>query len=45
MNEREEKIGGRVVRDATTFFGGNRDKISAMKVPRQCSLVLLVKVG
>jgi hypothetical protein len=24
---------------------GNRDKFSAMKVPRQCPLVLLVKVG
>jgi hypothetical protein len=32
------------VRD-TIFKGGNRGKFSAMKVPRQCLLVLLVKVG
>jgi hypothetical protein len=27
-----------------TFNEGNRDTFSAMKVPRQCPLVLLVKV-
>jgi hypothetical protein len=32
------------VRD-TTFNGGGRDKFAAVKVPRQCPLVLLVKVG
>jgi hypothetical protein len=41
---REKKKWGRVVRD-TTFNGGNRDAFSAMKVPRQCPLVLLVNVG
>jgi hypothetical protein len=46
-NERERReSGGRVVRERdTTFNGGNRDKFSAMKVSRQCPLVLLVKVG
>jgi hypothetical protein len=39
MNEKR-KWG--VVRD-TTFNRGNRDKFAAMKVPRQCSFVLLVK--
>jgi hypothetical protein len=44
MRERERiESGGRVVR-GTTFNGGNRDKFSVMKVPRQCPLVLLVKV-
>jgi hypothetical protein len=43
--ERERReSGGRVVRD-TAFNGGNRDKFMAMKVPRQCPLVLLVKEG
>jgi hypothetical protein len=32
----------RVVRD-TTFNGRNRNTFSAMKVPRQCPLVLLEK--
>jgi hypothetical protein len=40
MTDRRES--GRVVRD-TTFKGGNRDTYAAMKVPRQCPLVLLVK--
>jgi hypothetical protein len=34
----------RVVRDAI-FNGGNGDKFTTMKVPRQYPLVLLVKVG
>jgi hypothetical protein len=42
--ERERRENEGVVRD-TTFNTGNRDKFSAMKVPRQCPLVLLVKVG
>jgi hypothetical protein len=29
----------------TTYNGGNRDKFSAVKVPRQYPLVLLVKIG
>jgi hypothetical protein len=41
MKEREQ----RVVTETTAFNGENRDKFTAMKVPRQCSLVLLVKVG
>jgi hypothetical protein len=36
--------GGRAVRE-TTFNGWNRDGFPAMKVPRQCPFVLLVKVG
>jgi hypothetical protein len=44
-NKRERReSGGRVVAD-TTINGGNRDKFSAMKVPRHCPLVFLVKVG
>jgi ribosomal protein L34 len=43
--ERRKKVGW-VVRD-TTFNGGGRRKamFAAMKVPRQCPLVLLVKVS
>jgi hypothetical protein len=43
--EREEKVGW-VVRD-TTFNrgGGEKAKFATMKVPRQCPLVLLVKVS
>jgi hypothetical protein len=41
MNEREKINEGRVVRDAS-FNGGN--KFTAVKVPRQCPLVL-VKMG
>jgi hypothetical protein len=36
MNERKERE-GRILRETDTF--------SALKVPRQCPLVLLVKVG
>jgi hypothetical protein len=43
-NEDRRESRGRVVRD-TTLNGRNRDKVSAMKVPRQCPLVLLPKVG
>jgi hypothetical protein len=42
MREREEKV-NRVV--TLHLTGGNRDTFSAMKVPRQCPLVLLVKAG
>jgi hypothetical protein len=38
INERWRKV----VRD-TTFNGRNRNTFSAMKVPRQCPLVLLEK--
>jgi hypothetical protein len=31
--------------DTTFNGGGDRAKFTAMKVPRQCPLVLLVKVG
>jgi hypothetical protein len=40
MNEREEKVGSS--ERHLYFMGGNRDKFTAMKVPRQCPLVLLV---
>jgi hypothetical protein len=44
-NEREKReTGGRVVRD-TIFKRRRRETFSGMKVPRQCPLVLLVKVG
>jgi hypothetical protein len=36
---REENVG--VVRDIT--FNGIKDKVTVMKVPRQCQLVLLVR--
>jgi hypothetical protein len=29
----------------TTFNRGNKPKFTAMKIPRQCPLVLLIKVG
>jgi hypothetical protein len=38
--EREEKV-----ERQTTFNRGRREIFLAMKVPRQCPLVLLVKVG
>jgi hypothetical protein len=41
--EREEKVGGVAV--DTTFNGGTQIKFKATKVPRQCSLVLLVMVN
>jgi hypothetical protein len=40
----QEKVGAGVVRD-TTFSKGDRDKFTAMKVPMQYPLVLLVNVG
>jgi hypothetical protein len=41
--EREEKVGGVAI--GTTFNGGtHKFRFAAMKVPRQCQLVLLVKV-
>jgi hypothetical protein len=46
MNERERERSeseGRVVRD-TTFNGERREEFFSIKVPRQCSFVLLVKV-
>jgi hypothetical protein len=33
------------VRDTTFNTGGKKGKFAAMKVPRQCPLVLLVKVS
>jgi hypothetical protein len=42
MSERENTKWGRAVRDAT-FNGGNH-KFLAVKVPRQCPLVLVVKL-
>jgi hypothetical protein len=43
--EREEEVG--VVAIGTTFNGrgGHKFRFAATKVPRQCPLVLLVKVG
>jgi hypothetical protein len=44
--EREERKVGWVVRDTTFNSGGeNKAKFAATKVPRQCPLVLLVKVS
>jgi hypothetical protein len=44
--EREERRKwGWVVRDTTFHTGGKKAKFAAMKVPRQCPLVLLVKVS
>jgi hypothetical protein len=42
MNERETRKWTESQR--YYFNGGNRDKFSAMKVSRQCPLVLLVKI-
>jgi hypothetical protein len=36
---------GWVVRDTTFNTGGKKAKFAAIKVPRQCPLVLLVKVS
>jgi hypothetical protein len=42
---REEKESGEVVRDTTFLGGGGQETIiPVLKVPRQCSLVLLVEV-
>jgi hypothetical protein len=41
---RRKVEGGGIATD-TKFKGGNRDKFTVMKVPRQRPLVLLVKVG
>jgi hypothetical protein len=41
--ERRKKTGW-VVRDTTFNTGGKKAKFAAMKVPRQCPLVLLVEV-
>jgi hypothetical protein len=43
--EREERKVGWVVRDTTFNRRGKKAKFAAMKVPRQCPLVLLVKVS
>jgi hypothetical protein len=45
--EREEKDGGVHVRGIKliTLMGGRVEMITALKVPRQCPLILLVKVG
>jgi hypothetical protein len=43
INEKEDMWRG-VVRQ-TKLNGVNRDKFTAMKVPGQCPLVLVVKVG
>jgi hypothetical protein len=43
--ERERKESGGTAERHTDFNGRRREKFSAMKVPRQCPLVLLVKVG
>jgi hypothetical protein len=45
MNERRKSVGegGRVARDAA--FNERETKVSAMKVPKQCPLVLQVKLG
>jgi hypothetical protein len=46
LNEtvRTRQSARRLVAD-TTFNGGDRDHFMAVKVPRQCPLVLHVKVG
>jgi hypothetical protein len=41
--ERRKKVGGMC--ETLHLTGGNRAKFTAMKVPRHCPLVLLVKVG
>jgi hypothetical protein len=43
INETEKRKWASVI--DTTFNGGNKDQFTTMKVPRQCSLVLLVKVN
>jgi hypothetical protein len=46
MNEKEKRNGGGGGRATGTTFNGKRDiKFTAMKVPRQCPFVLLVKDG
>jgi hypothetical protein len=40
---RGRKSEGRVVRD--TIFNGGKKKCSAVNVPRQCPVVLLIKIG
>jgi hypothetical protein len=42
--ERERENRGRVTRDSTFNGEGEEKHFSAVKVPRQCPLVLLVKV-
>jgi hypothetical protein len=45
LNEREEKLrGGEEQRGTLPLTGGGTDKFTAMKGPRRCPLVLLVKV-
>jgi hypothetical protein len=44
MTEREERERGRVVR-VTTFNEEGGNELTAMKVPMQCPLVILVKAG
>jgi hypothetical protein len=41
--EEKRREGGEVMRD-TTFEGGQETISAVLKVPRQCSLVLLVQV-
>jgi hypothetical protein len=43
MRERKEKVEGEW--SETLHLTGETNKFSVMKVPRQCPLVLLVKVG
>jgi hypothetical protein len=44
--EREEKVGGSSDRHYfLTGGGGHKFRFAALKVPRQCPLVLLIKVG
>jgi hypothetical protein len=43
--EREEKVGGVAIDTTFNGRGGHKFRFAATKVPRQCPLVLLVKVG
>jgi hypothetical protein len=45
MNQSEDKGGGGGVAAIGTTFNGERHKFTAMKIPKQCPLVLLLKVG
>jgi hypothetical protein len=43
--EREEKVGGVAIGTIFNWRGDQKFRVAATKVPRQCPLVLLVKVG
>jgi hypothetical protein len=43
--ERKKGSGGTVVIDTTFKWGGNGDKFTAIKVPRQCPFVFPANIG